>query len=101
MHGFRHCDCNCDRHASTLTFQRPPHYPRNCTFASHDWEFLSRYWHPEAFAAEVTDKLISVTLLDEPLVAFHTHGKPVSARNASRKRAAREDWGLHQGKRLP
>ncbi|ANB71747.1 hypothetical protein [Paraburkholderia phytofirmans] len=55
-----------------LTFQRSLALPRNCTFDSHDWEILSRYWHPVAFAADVTDKPISVTLLDELLVVFRS-----------------------------
>jgi hypothetical protein len=67
--------------ATPLTFQRSPALPRNCTFDSHDWEILSRYWHPVAFAADVTDKPISVTLLDEPLVVFRSNGQLVSARD--------------------
>ena len=71
-----------------LTFQRSPALPRNCTFDSHDWEILSRYWHPVVFAAEVTDKPISVTLLDEPLVVFRSNGQLVSARDICPHRGA-------------
>jgi phenylpropionate dioxygenase-like ring-hydroxylating dioxygenase large terminal subunit len=55
-----------------LTFQRPATQPRNCTFDSRDWEILGRYWHPVAFAADVKDKPLGVTLLDERLVVFRT-----------------------------
>lgn len=71
-----------------LTFQRSPALPRNCTFDSRDWEILSRYWHPVAFAAEVADKPISVTLLDEPLVVFRSNGRLVSARDVCPHRGA-------------
>ncbi|MBK3781200.1 FAD-dependent oxidoreductase [Paraburkholderia aspalathi] len=71
-----------------LTFQRSPALPRNCTFDSHDWEILSRYWHPVTFAAEVADKPISVTLLDEPLVVFRSNGQLVSARDICPHRGA-------------
>ncbi|MGF6570987.1 phenylpropionate dioxygenase-like ring-hydroxylating dioxygenase large terminal subunit [Paraburkholderia sp. GAS333] len=73
---------------SPLTFQRSPALPRNCTFESHDWEILSRYWHPVAFAADVADKPISVTLLDEPLVVFRSNGELVSARDICPHRGA-------------
>ncbi|SAK81461.1 Rieske (2Fe-2S) protein [Caballeronia temeraria] len=39
-----------------LTFQRAPNQPRNCTFNPHDWEILSQYSHPVAFAADIADK---------------------------------------------
>ncbi|PQV44709.1 vanillate O-demethylase monooxygenase subunit [Paraburkholderia sp. BL21I4N1] len=71
-----------------LTFQRSPALPRNCTFDAHDWEILARYWHPVAFAADVTDKPVSVTLLDEPLVVFRSNGQLVSARDICPHRGA-------------
>jgi vanillate O-demethylase monooxygenase subunit len=79
---------NASATTSPLTFQRSPALPRNCTFDSHAWEILSRYWHPVAFAAEVTDKPISVTLLDEPLVVFRSNGQLVSARDICPHRGA-------------
>ena len=48
-----------------LTFQRVPNLPRNCTFDPHDWQVLSRYWHPVAFASQIGDKPFSTKLLDE------------------------------------
>jgi len=75
-----------------LTFQRSATQPRNCTFDSHDWEILSRYWHPVAFAADVQDKPLSVTLLDERLVVFRTGSGPdgqlVTARDVCPHRGA-------------
>ena len=75
-----------------LTFQRSATQPRNCTFDSHDWEILSRYWHPVAFAADVKDKPLSVTLLDERLVVFRTGSGPdsqlVTARDVCPHRGA-------------
>lgn len=75
-------------HLAPVTFQRSTSMPRNCTFDSRDWIILSRYWHPVAFAAEVTDKPISVTLLDEPLVVFRSNGQLVSARDVCPHRGA-------------
>ncbi|PRX32353.1 Rieske-like 2Fe-2S protein [Paraburkholderia sp. BL18I3N2] len=49
---------------------------------------LSRYWHPVAFAAEVTGEPIGVTLLDEPLVVFRSNGRPVSSRDIRPYRGA-------------
>ncbi len=75
-----------------LTFQRSATQPRNCTFDSHDWDILSRYWHPVAFAADVKDKPLSVTLLDERLVVFRTgngpHSRLVTARDVCPHRGA-------------
>ena len=75
-----------------LTFQRSATQPRNCTFDSHDWDILSRYWHPVAFAADVKDKPLSVTLLDERLVVFRTGNGPdsqlVTARDVCPHRGA-------------
>ena len=48
-----------------LTRSRAPVPPRHCTFDVRDWEILSRYWHPVAFASDVTDRPLAVTLLDE------------------------------------
>jgi phenylpropionate dioxygenase-like ring-hydroxylating dioxygenase large terminal subunit len=62
--------------------------PRNCTFDANDWQILSRYWHPVAFASEVTDRPLGVTLLDEPLVVFRSHGQIVSARDVCPHRGA-------------
>lgn len=71
-----------------LTFQRSPNLPRNCTFDPHDWEILSQYWHPVAFAADVTDKPFAATLLDESLVVFRSNGQVVAARDVCPHRGA-------------
>ena len=71
-----------------LTFQRAPHLPRNCTFDARDWEILSQYWHPVAFASDVADKPLSVKLLDEPLVVFRSNGELVAARDVCPHRGA-------------
>ena len=71
-----------------LTFQRAPNLPRNCTFDPTDWEILSQYWHPVAFASDVAGKPLSVTLLDEPLVVFRSNGELVAARDVCPHRGA-------------
>ena len=75
-------------HVAPLTFQPSAALPRNCTFDSRDWTILSQYWHPVAFAAELGDKPISVTLLDEPLVVFRSHDQLVAARDICPHRGA-------------
>jgi phenylpropionate dioxygenase-like ring-hydroxylating dioxygenase large terminal subunit len=71
-----------------LTFQRAPNLPRNCTFDPTDWEILSQYWHPVAFASDVAGKPLSVRLLDEPLVVFRSNGELVAARDVCPHRGA-------------
>ena len=44
--------------------------PRGSTFTASDWQVLASYWHPVARTSEVTDKPISVQLLDVALVLF-------------------------------
>lgn len=71
-----------------LTFQRAPNLPRNCTFDPHDWQILSQYWHPVAFASDVADKPFRVTLLDESLVVFRSNEGLVAARDVCPHRGA-------------
>ncbi|SAK96668.1 Rieske (2Fe-2S) protein [Caballeronia hypogeia] len=71
-----------------LTFQRAPTLPRSCTFDRHDWEILSQYWHPVAFAADIADKPFRATLLDEALVVFRSNGTLVAARDVCPHRGA-------------
>jgi vanillate O-demethylase monooxygenase subunit len=47
-------------------------YPRGCTFSPTDWDALSRFWYPVAFSRDVSDRPISVTLLDQRLVVWRT-----------------------------
>ena len=65
-----------------LTRSRAPLPPRNCTFDTRDWEILSRYWHPVAFAADVGARPLGVTLLDERLVLFRSGDAIVAALQA-------------------
>ncbi|WP_206954510.1 aromatic ring-hydroxylating dioxygenase subunit alpha [Trinickia acidisoli] len=74
--------------AAVLTQSRSNNLPRNCTFDARDWEILSRYWHPVAFASDVRDQPLSVTLLDEPLVLFRAQGSVVAARDVCPHRGA-------------
>ena len=71
-----------------LAFQRHPALPPNCTFDPRDWEILSRYWHPVAFATDVADKPFAATLLDERLVLFRSNGQLVAARDVCPHRGA-------------
>ncbi|HXZ08324.1 MAG TPA: aromatic ring-hydroxylating dioxygenase subunit alpha [Paraburkholderia sp.] len=75
-------------HTAPLTFQRCATLPRHCTFDQNDWDILSRYWHPVAFATDIKDTPVSVTLLDEPLVVFRSHGQFVTARDVCPHRGA-------------
>ncbi len=71
-----------------VSFQKHPRLPRNCTFDAHDWDILSRYWHPVAFSAELDDKPMSTMLLDEPLVLYRSRGTAVAARDVCPHRGA-------------
>ncbi|WP_321910960.1 aromatic ring-hydroxylating dioxygenase subunit alpha [Paraburkholderia sp. J11-2] len=74
--------------------------PRNCTFDSRDWEILHRYWHPVAFAHDLSDKPLGVTLLDEPLVLFRSEGRIVAARDVCPHRGAPLSRGWMNGANL-
>ncbi|MBC8924520.1 Rieske 2Fe-2S domain-containing protein, partial [Escherichia coli] len=67
---------------------RAPVPPRHCTFDVRDWEILSRYWHPVAFASDVTDRPLAVTLLDERVVLLRSGGAIVAARDVCPHRGA-------------
>lgn len=66
----------------------PVSLPRNCTFDAHDWQILSRFWHPVAIAAALTDAPMSVKLLDEPLVLFRSGAQVTAARDVCPHRGA-------------
>jgi vanillate O-demethylase monooxygenase subunit len=54
---------------STLT------YPDRASFSRHDWEVLSRYWHPVARSESVAeDRPLGTRLLDVDLVVYRLHG---------------------------
>lgn len=46
--------------------------PRNCTFEESDWRILAGFWHPVAFAHEISDKPVRAKLLDVDLVVYRT-----------------------------
>ncbi|MBN3764121.1 aromatic ring-hydroxylating dioxygenase subunit alpha [Burkholderia sp. Ac-20365] len=75
-------------HITPLVRAQSPVMPRNCTLDAHDWEILSRYWHPVAFAHDVKDKPLGVTLLDEKLVIFRANGQIIAARDVCPHRGA-------------
>jgi vanillate O-demethylase monooxygenase subunit len=66
-----------------------PRPPRDCTFSPSDWLALARFWHPVAYADEVTaDKPLAVTLLDEQLVLFRAGERVVAAKDLCIHRGA-------------
>ncbi|MFD2616688.1 aromatic ring-hydroxylating oxygenase subunit alpha [Terrilactibacillus laevilacticus] len=65
----------------TLKNKQMIDYPKDCTFSKEDWEVLSKYWFPVAESHEVTDKPISIKLLDVNLVVYRTKHKVVVARD--------------------
>ncbi|WP_419688965.1 Rieske 2Fe-2S domain-containing protein [Burkholderia theae] len=83
-----------------LTRSRSPVPPRNCTFDVRDWEILSRYWHPVAFASDVRERPLGVTLLDERLVLFRSGDTIVAARDVCPHRGAPLSRGWVIGDRL-
>jgi len=52
--------------------QRDSDYPKNPTFRQQDWNILAGFWHPIAFAHDITDKPLSTKLLDVNLVIYRT-----------------------------
>ncbi|MFT8322911.1 MAG: Rieske 2Fe-2S domain-containing protein [Bacillus sp. (in: firmicutes)] len=56
-------------------------YPRDCTFSKEDWAVLSKYYYPVAQSSEVTEKPLSVKLLDVNLVVYRTKSTIVVARD--------------------
>lgn len=51
---------------------RPDSRPADSGFSPTDWTILSRFWHPVAFASEVTDQPFAARLLDVDLVLYRT-----------------------------
>ena len=62
--------------------------PRGCTFSESDWRALAPYWYPVAFAHEIGETPIRVTLLDERVVVY---------RIADRSLVAAKDICFHRG----
>ncbi len=46
--------------------------PIDCSFVASDWHILVGFWHPVAYAHEVTDQPVAGKLLDVDLVIFRT-----------------------------
>ena len=58
-------------------------YPDRCTFARHDWEILSQYWHPVARTESVAaDRPLGTRLLDVNLVVYRLEERLIVARIA-------------------
>ncbi len=53
--------------------------PAGSAFHRPDWEILSGFWHPIAFADEVAGRPFGATLLDVRLVAYRSAGRVVVA----------------------
>lgn len=71
--------------------------PRNCSFAENDWHVLSQFWHPVAFAHEITQTPVAARLLDVDLVVWR-HGGGVSvARDLCPHRGTRLSAGRVDG----
>lgn len=74
--------------------------PRNCTIEESDWRILSSFWHPVAFAHDVTDKPLHAKLLDVELVVYRTSGGIAVARDLCPHRGARLSLGRIVNDRL-
>jgi phenylpropionate dioxygenase-like ring-hydroxylating dioxygenase large terminal subunit len=76
--------------------------PRNCTFASSDWQALAPFWYPVAFSQEITtEKPYGTRLLDERLVIYRTsNGSITVARDLCLHRGAPLSQGWIEADRL-
>lgn len=69
---------------NTTTSRRP----RESTFSAENWDLLSSFWHPVAYAAEVNDRPLSVRLLDQRLVVYRSGERVVVANDVCIHRGA-------------
>src|SRR5215813_11090309 len=74
--------------------------PRNCTIEESDWRILANFWHPVAFAHDVTDRPLHAKLLDVELVVYRTSGGIAVARDLCPHRGARLSLGRIANDRL-
>ncbi|MEO0402626.1 MAG: aromatic ring-hydroxylating dioxygenase subunit alpha [Pseudomonadota bacterium] len=74
--------------------------PRNCTFSEGDWTVLSQFWHPIAFAHEITNKPVPARLLDVDLVIWRTPQGVSVARDLCPHRGTRISAGRVDGDQL-
>lgn len=74
--------------------------PRNATIPESDWRILAGFWHPVAFAHDVTDKPLHAKLLDLELVVYQTASGIAVARDLCPHRGARLSLGRVVNDRL-
>lgn len=67
--------------------------PAGCSFAESDWHILAGFWHPVAFAHEVTDRPVAARLLDVDLVVYRTGDGVTVARDLCPHRGTRLSAG--------
>jgi phenylpropionate dioxygenase-like ring-hydroxylating dioxygenase large terminal subunit len=80
--------------------ERPVDLPRDCTFEPDDWAILARCWYPVALSRDVTDKPVSATLLDEPLVVYRADEQIVIAYDLCPHRGVPLSMGTGNGKTI-
>ena len=74
--------------------------PDPCTFNPREWEVLSGFWYPVAWSADVEDRPVGVTLLDEDLVVYRISGGVVVSRDLCLHRGSRLTLGWIEGDEL-
>jgi phenylpropionate dioxygenase-like ring-hydroxylating dioxygenase large terminal subunit len=74
--------------------------PRNCSFNETDWSILAGFWHPVAYAHEVTDKPVPAKLLDVELVIYRTSNSIGVARDICPHRGTRLSGGWVKDDRI-
>jgi len=74
--------------------------PRGCTFRPSDWDVLSRFWHPVAFAHEIGDAPVAARLLDVDLVIWRSGSGISVARDICPHRGTRLSAGRVDGDQL-
>lgn len=83
--------------ATIIPMKRAATLPLHCTFEPEDWRRLARHWYPVALASEVGEAPCKLTLLDENLVAYRSHGTLVVARDVCPHRGVPLTMGHHDG----
>lgn len=73
--------------------KRTSELPKGCTFSEQDWHILAGFWHPIAYANEVSDKPIRARLLDVDLVVYRTSEGVSVARDLCPHRGTRLSAG--------
>ena len=65
-----------------------PARPRDSTFSDANWDLLSSFWHPVAYASELGAKPLAIRLLDQRLVLYRAAGLIVVANDVCIHRGA-------------